>query len=66
MNIEPDDYAEAVRRLVNLRDLSAELGKAYDDPVMKQGAEEIRESLQRVLQLLKHQEIDSGSWDTTR
>ena len=66
MNIEPDAYSEMIRRLVKLRDLSAELGNAYDDPVMKRGADEMHESLERVLQLLKHQEIDSGSWPTNR
>jgi len=43
-----------VRRLVKLRDLSRELVDAYDDPVMKSGAEEMRDSLERVLQLLGH------------
>jgi hypothetical protein len=28
------------------------LAEAYDDPVMKKGAEEMRESLDRVLELL--------------
>jgi hypothetical protein len=37
---------------VSLRDVSAELAEAYDDPVMKAGAEEMRDSLERVLQLL--------------
>jgi hypothetical protein len=41
-----------VSLLVKLRDLTAELAEAYDDPVMKQGAEEMRDSLERVLQLL--------------
>ena len=53
MNLEPDAYEEIVRRLVGLRDLSDELVKAYEDPVMKRGAEEMRESLERVLQLLE-------------
>jgi hypothetical protein len=43
-----------VSRLVKLRDLARELAEAYDDAVMKQGAEEMRESLDRVLQLLGH------------
>jgi hypothetical protein len=43
-----------VSRLVKLRDLSRKLTDAYDDPVMKRGAEEMRESLERVLQLLGH------------
>ena len=66
MNIEPDDYAEIVRRLVSLREVSAELAKAFDDEASRQGADEMNASLQRVLQLLKHQEIDSASWPTTR
>ena len=66
MNIEPNDYAEIVRRLVSLRDVSAELAKAFDDEASRQGAEEMNASLERVLQLLEHQEIDSGSWPTTR
>ena len=66
MKIEPDDYAAIVRRLVSLRDVSAELSKAFDDQASRQGAEEMKASLQRVLQLLEHQEIDSASWPTTR
>ena len=54
MNIEPDAYEEIVRRLVGLRDLSDDLVKAYDDPVIRQGAEEVRKSLERVLQLLEY------------
>ena len=54
MNIEPDAYEEIVRRLDDLLELSAELVDAYDDPVMKQGAEEMRASLERVLLLLGH------------
>ena len=53
MNLEPDAYEEIVRRLVSLRDAMAELSAAYDDAVAKQGAEEMRESLDRVLQLLE-------------
>ena len=41
-----------MRRLVSLRDLAAELTAAYEDRVMWKGAEEMRESLERVLQLL--------------
>jgi hypothetical protein len=44
---------EIVDRLVRLRDLSAELATAYDDPVARRGAEEMRASLERVLQLLE-------------
>jgi hypothetical protein len=52
LNLEPDVYDEIVRRLVDLRELTGELAKAYDDTVMKQGAEEMRTSLERVLELL--------------
>ncbi len=54
MNIEPDDYAEIVRRLVSLRDISTELARAFDDEASRQGAEEMKTSLERVLQLLGH------------
>jgi hypothetical protein len=54
MNIEPADYAEIVRRLVSLRDISAELARAFDDEASRQGAEEMKTSLERVLQLLGH------------
>jgi hypothetical protein len=43
-----------VRRLASLRDLAGELAIAYDDDVMKKGAEEMRESLDRILELLGH------------
>jgi hypothetical protein len=43
---------EIVDRLVRLRDLSAQLANAYDDPVARRGAEEMHASLERVLQLL--------------
>ena len=43
-----------MRRLVSLRDLAAELSEAYEDRVMWKGAEEMRESLDRVLELLGH------------
>jgi hypothetical protein len=56
VNLEPDAYEEIVRRLVSLREAIAELSAAYDDPVAKGGAEEMRESLDRVLQLLGHPE----------
>jgi hypothetical protein len=54
VNIEPDAHEEIVRRLVDLLELSGELVDAYDDPVMRQGAEEMRASLERVLLLLGH------------
>ncbi len=54
MNVEPDDYDEIVRRLVSLRDVSAELAKAFDDEGSRKGAEEMRDSLERVLELLGH------------
>jgi hypothetical protein len=53
VSLEPDAYEEIVRRLTSLRDSLAELAAAYDDPVAKSGAEEMRESLDRVLQLLE-------------
>ena len=52
MNLEPDAYDEIVRRLVDLRNLSRELIRAYYDPVTKKGAQEMYDSLERVLQLL--------------
>jgi hypothetical protein len=54
VDLEPDAYQEIVRRLVSLRDLAAELASAYEDRVMWKGAEEVRESLERVLELLGH------------
>jgi hypothetical protein len=54
VELDSDVQMEIVSRLVTLRDLSRELAEAYDDAVMKQGAEEMRESLDRVLQLLGH------------
>jgi cellulose biosynthesis protein BcsQ len=56
VKLEPDAYAEIIRRLVSLRDSTAELADAYEDPVTKKGAEEMRDSLDRVLQLLEHRE----------
>jgi hypothetical protein len=56
MNLEQEAYDEIVRRLVSLRVLAAELAEAYDDAVAKKGAEDMRESLDRVLQLLGHAE----------
>jgi hypothetical protein len=55
VNLEPDAYEEIVRRLVALRDAAGELSDAYDEPVAKRGADEMRESLERVLQLLGHE-----------
>ena len=56
MKLEPDVHAEIVRRLVSLRDLASELSEAYDDSVAKKATEDMRESLDRVLQLLGHDE----------
>ena len=56
MKLEPEAHAEIVRRLVGLRVLAAELAEAYEDPVAKKGAGDMRESLDRVLQLLGHAE----------
>jgi hypothetical protein len=50
-----EDREEVLGRLLRLRDLAAELADAYDDPVIKHGAEEMRESLDRVLELLGRQ-----------
>ena len=55
MKLEPDAYEEVIRRLVALRDAVGELSDAYEDPVPKHGADEMRESLERVLQLLGHE-----------
>ena len=52
MNIEPEAYAEVLKRLRKLRDLAAELAEAFVDPVSRCGAEEMRDSLERVLDLL--------------
>ena len=52
VELDHDVHEEIVSRLVKLRELTAELAEAYDDPVMKRGAEEMRASLERVLQLL--------------
>jgi hypothetical protein len=54
VNLEPDAYEEIVRRLVSLREAMAGLNAAYDDSIAKQGAQEMRESIERVLQLLGH------------
>jgi hypothetical protein len=52
VELDPEAEQEIVTRLMRLHDLSAELAEAYDDPVMKKGAEEMRDSLERVLELL--------------
>jgi hypothetical protein len=52
VNLDPEVHAEIVRRLVALRELSGQLAQAYDDPVIKEGVEEMHDSLERVLQLL--------------
>ena len=54
VEIQPEAYEEIVRRLLSLQDLAAELSDAYDDPVMRKGAEDMRESIERMLQLLGH------------
>jgi hypothetical protein len=54
MKLDQEAYDEIVRRLLSLRELSAELAEAYDDPVTRKGAEDMRESIERVLQLLGH------------
>jgi len=47
-----EERAEVLGRLLRLREFAAELAGAYDDPVAKRGAEEMRESLDRVIELL--------------
>jgi hypothetical protein len=54
--LDPDARAEIEQRLVGLRDALGELAEAYDDPVAKRGAEEMRASLDRVLELLGQRE----------
>jgi hypothetical protein len=54
VKLDHEVYDEVVRRLLRLRQLAAELSDAYDDPVAKQGADEMRASLERVLRLLGH------------
>jgi hypothetical protein len=54
VKLDPEAYDEIVRRLLSLRQLTAELSDAYDDPVMQKGAGEMRESIERVLRLLGH------------
>jgi hypothetical protein len=56
LTLDDEAYAEVVRRVVSLRELAAQLADAYDDPVAKQGAEEMRVSIERVLELLEHRE----------
>ena len=56
MKLDQEVYDEIVRRLLRLRQLTAELSDAYDDAVAKQGADEMRASLERVLRLLGHPE----------
>jgi hypothetical protein len=56
VKLDQEVYDEIVRRLLSLRQLSAELSEAYDEPIAKRGAEEMRASLERVLRLLGHPE----------
>ena len=56
MKLDSEIQAEIVRRLVSLRELAAQLNEAYDDPVAKKGTDEMRASLERVLQLLGYRE----------
>ena len=42
MILEQEAYDEVVRRLVSLRMLATELAEAYDDPVARKGAEDMR------------------------
>ena len=54
VKLDADVQKEIVDRLLRLRDLSAELSEAYDDPVARRGTEEMLASLERVLRLLGH------------
>jgi hypothetical protein len=56
VKLDQEVYDEIVRRLLSLRDAMAELSAAYEDPTAKQGADEMRTSLERVLRLLGHPE----------
>jgi hypothetical protein len=51
-----EERAEAIARLLALREVAAGLAHAYEDPVSKQGAEGMGASIDRVLQLLGHPE----------
>ena len=52
VELAPETEQEIVARLIQLRDLSTDLAEAYDDPAIRKGAEEMRASLERVLELL--------------
>jgi hypothetical protein len=55
VNLEQAAYEEVLRRLLSLRQLASELAEAYDEPVAREGAREMHESIDRVLQLLRHE-----------
>jgi hypothetical protein len=55
VKLEQAAYEEILRRLLSLRQLASELAEAYDEPVAREGAQEMRESVDRVLQLLGHE-----------
>jgi hypothetical protein len=55
VNIEQAAYEEILQRLLSLRQLASELAEAYDEPAAKHGAQEMHESIDRVLQLLGHE-----------
>jgi hypothetical protein len=56
VKLDQEVYDEIVRRLVSLRQLTADLSDAYEDQIAKEGADEMRASLERVLRLLGHPE----------
>jgi hypothetical protein len=53
VTLDADVLAEMVGRLTSLQKLAAGLTEAYDDPVAKQGAEEMLASVERLLRLLE-------------
>ena len=52
VTLDADVLSEIVGRLTSLRELAAGLTDAYDDPVAKQGAEEMLATVDRLLRLL--------------
>jgi hypothetical protein len=56
VKLDQEVYDEIVRRLVSLRQLTADLSDAYEDQIAKEGADEMHASLERVLRLLGHPE----------
>ena len=56
MNLEPRRPQEIVAGSSRIRDLAAELAEAFDDARFDAGRRDMRESLDRVLQLLGYPE----------